>query len=60
MRAAYLVLAFALLAGLAGCGKGPQGDTAVDRRLCRCGHPIAAWRRLILSADTGPKSWSIH
>jgi hypothetical protein len=27
MRAAYLVLAFALLAGLAGCGKGPQGDT---------------------------------
>jgi hypothetical protein len=27
MRAAYLVLAFALLVGLAGCGKGPQGDT---------------------------------
>jgi hypothetical protein len=24
MRAAYLVLAFALLAGLAGCGKGPH------------------------------------
>jgi hypothetical protein len=27
MRAAHLVLAFALLSGLAGCGKGPQGDT---------------------------------
>ncbi len=27
MRAAHMVLAFALLAGLAGCGKGPQGDT---------------------------------
>ncbi len=27
MRAAHLVLAVALLAGLAACGKGPQGDT---------------------------------
>jgi hypothetical protein len=27
MRPAHLVLAFALLSGLAGCGKGPQGDT---------------------------------
>jgi hypothetical protein len=27
MRAAHLVLAFILLAGLAGCGKGPQGAT---------------------------------
>ena len=27
MRAAHLVFAFALLAGLAGCGKGPQGET---------------------------------
>jgi Collagen triple helix repeat (20 copies) len=27
MRPAHLVLAFALLSGLAACGKGPQGDT---------------------------------
>jgi len=27
MRATHLVLAFAVLAGLAGCGKGPQGAT---------------------------------
>jgi len=27
MRAAHLALAVALLTGLAGCGKGPQGDT---------------------------------
>jgi len=27
MRAAHLVLAFVLVAGLTGCGKGPQGDT---------------------------------
>ncbi len=27
MRAAHLVLAVTLLAGLAACGKGPQGDT---------------------------------
>jgi len=27
MRSTHLVLAFALLSGLAGCGKGPQGDT---------------------------------
>jgi hypothetical protein len=33
MRAAHMVLAFALLAGLAGCGKGPQGDTG-PRRTC--------------------------
>ena len=27
MRSAHLLLVFALLSGLAGCGKGPQGDT---------------------------------
>jgi hypothetical protein len=31
MRAAHMVLAFALLAGLAGCRKGPQGDTGPRR-----------------------------
>ena len=30
MRAAHLLLAVALLAGLAGCGKGPQGRIAAN------------------------------
>jgi len=30
MRAAYLIVTIALLAGLAGCGQGPKGEIAAD------------------------------
>jgi len=47
MRAAHMVLAFALLAGLAGCGKGPQGDTGPKGDAGPAGPPGP-------KGDTGP------